>query len=156
MTCSKCGHHTDGGKFCEQCGTSLAGGSDGNKEAAETPQAARYTEAAKHASSMYFSFCLKVLKRPFIEMKNAGEQHVLNSIITMVIFALAVPLMFYFGLKGFFDSLGDYSGIFARSYAMPTFFDIVVKPAFTFAIYIFLLFGFYIRRCAHSGCASDI
>ncbi|WP_105979745.1 zinc ribbon domain-containing protein [Bacillus paralicheniformis] len=142
MTCSKCGHQTDGGKFCEQCGTSLAGGSDESKTPAETPQAARYTEAAKQASSMYFSFCLKVLKRPYTEMKNAGEQHVLNSIITMVIFALTVPLMFYFGLKGFFDSLGDYSGLFSRSYAMPTFFDIVVKPAFTFAIYIFLLFVF--------------
>ena len=39
-------------------------------------------------------------------MKNAGEQHVLNSITTMVIFALSVPLMFYFGLKGFFDAMG--------------------------------------------------
>lgn len=60
----------------------------------------------------------------------------------MVIFALSVPLMFYFGLKGFFDAMGDYSGVFGRSYAMPTFFDIVVKPAVTFAIYIFLLFVF--------------
>ncbi|CAI8724515.1 hypothetical protein ACYSTM_15180 [Bacillus licheniformis] len=45
-------------KFCEQCGSSLAGGSDGGKGAAETPQAARYAEAAKQASSMYFSYCL--------------------------------------------------------------------------------------------------
>lgn len=101
MTCSKCGHQTDGGKFCEQCGASLAGGSADSKAPAETPQAARYTEAAKQASSMYFSFCLKVLKRPYTEMKNAGEQHVLNSIITMVIFALTVPLMFYFASKAF-------------------------------------------------------
>ncbi|MEC1259558.1 zinc ribbon domain-containing protein [Bacillus swezeyi] len=151
MTCSKCGHQTDGGKFCENCGTNLnadsesvqnAAGSENVQNAADRSQSQRYVEATKKASSMYFSFCLRVLKRPYTEMKHAGEQHIANSIITMAVFALAVSLSFYFGLKGFFDSLGQYSGVFSQSYAMPTFFEIAVKPAFTFAIYIFLLFVF--------------
>ncbi|QHZ45548.1 zinc ribbon domain-containing protein [Bacillus sp. NSP9.1] len=142
MTCSKCGHQTDGGRFCENCGANLSAESDSAGTKAETAQTQMYVEAAKKASSMYFSFCLRALKRPYKEMKNAGEQHFTNSIITMVVFAIIVPLTFYFGLKGFFDSLGRYSGIWSGSDMMPTFFDIVVKPAFTFAIYIFLLFVF--------------
>lgn len=151
MTCSKCGHQTDGGKFCENCGANLSADSENVhhaaadesvQNAADRLQAQKYVEATKKASSMYFSFCIRVLKNPYTEMKSAGEQHFLHSIITMAVFALAVPSIFYFGLKGFFDSLGHYSGIFSRSYAMPSFFDIVLKPAFTFAIYIFLLFVF--------------
>ncbi|KKB71654.1 MULTISPECIES: zinc ribbon domain-containing protein [Bacillus] len=142
MTCTKCGHQTDGGKFCENCGASLSAEHDGGQPAGESVQAKQYVDATKKASSMYFSFFVRVMKRPYAETKKAGEEHMLNSIITMVIFALTVPLMFYFGLKSFYASMGTYSGIFGRTGVMPGFFDIVVKPAFTFAIYIFLLFVF--------------
>lgn len=88
MYCPQCGHQTDGGKFCEKCGSPLPGQS-GQQQAAQTGG------AAKQAAKQFGSFVLAVLKRPYQECKSTGGEQLISAIITMVLFSLLTPLMFY-------------------------------------------------------------
>ncbi|NPC94202.1 zinc ribbon domain-containing protein [Bacillus sp. WMMC1349] len=178
MTCSKCGHQTGGGKFCENCGTSLLEAGDSSNSSMENKQAGdssnssmenkqagdssnssmenkqagdssnssmenKQTEVQKHlkttqkALSAYFSFFMRVLKRPYEEFKHAGEQQVLYSLITMALFVLVIPLIFYFALTARFSELVEFTNV-----VTPSFFDIMMRSAITIAIYIFLIFIF--------------
>ncbi|MDA1476446.1 zinc ribbon domain-containing protein [Bacillus changyiensis] len=136
MTCSKCGHQTGGGKFCENCGTSLLEDGESNNSSMENKQSEvqKYLKTTKKTLSAYFSFFVRVLKRPYVEFKNAGEQQILYSIITMALFALVIPLIFYFALFNSFNELGEFA-----SEVRPSFLDIVMKSAFTITSYIFLI-----------------
>ncbi|MDA7027398.1 zinc ribbon domain-containing protein [Bacillus sp. CLL-7-23] len=124
-------------KFCENCGTSLLEDGESNNSSMENKQTEvqKYLKTTKKTLSAYFSFFVRVLKRPYVEFKNAGEQQVLYSIITMALFALVIPLIFYFGLFHSFNELGEFASEFR-----PSFLDIVMKPAFAITIYIFLIF----------------
>lgn len=86
MYCPQCGHQTDGGNFCEKCGSPLSGQS-GHQHAAQTGA------AAKQAAKQFGSFVLSVLKRPYQECKATGGEQLISAIITMVLFSLLTPLM---------------------------------------------------------------
>lgn len=86
MYCPQCGHQTDGGNFCEKCGSPLSGQS-GHQHAAQTGT------AAKQAAKQFGSFVLSVLKRPYQECKATGGEQLISAIITMVLFSLLTPLM---------------------------------------------------------------
>lgn len=88
MYCPQCGHQTDGGNFCEKCGSPLPGQS-GHQHPAQTGA------AAKQAAKQFGSFVLSVLKRPYQECKATGGEQLISAIITMVLFSLLTPLMFY-------------------------------------------------------------
>lgn len=89
MFCPQCGHQADGGKFCEKCGSPLP------RQAGENQGAQAGAEAAKQAAKQFGSFVLAVLKRPYQECKTTGGEQLISGIITMVLFSLLTPLMFY-------------------------------------------------------------
>ncbi len=120
MYCSQCGHHTDGGKFCEKCGAPQPGqGGAGQTQG----QAAQAGAAAKQASKQFALFVLDVLKRPYQTCKTTGGEQLVSDIINMVLFCLVTPIMFYILLS---DGFRDVS-----------FTAIVIKPALTFALCVF-------------------
>ncbi|MCY8162115.1 zinc ribbon domain-containing protein [Bacillus inaquosorum] len=116
MYCPQCGHQTDGGKFCEKCGSPLPGQS-GQQQAVQTGV------AAKQAAKQFGSFVLAVLKRPYQECKTTGGEQLISAVITMVLFSLLTPLMFY---TLFSDGPGSVS-----------FTAVFLEPTIYFALFIF-------------------
>lgn len=118
MYCPQCGHHTDGGKFCEKCGAPQP-----NQTGSGQMQAGA---AAKQASKQFALFVLNVLKKPYQTCKTTGGEQLVSSIINMVLFCLVTPIMMYILLS---DGFRDIS-----------FTAVVIKPALTFAICVFCLY----------------
>ncbi|MEC5229566.1 zinc ribbon domain-containing protein [Bacillus inaquosorum] len=116
MYCPQCGHQTDGGKFCEKCGSPLPGQS-------VQQQAVQTGAAAKQAAKQFGSFVLAVLKRPYQECKTTGGEQLISAVITMVLFSLLTPLMFY---TLFSDGPGSVS-----------FTAVFLEPTIYFALFIF-------------------
>lgn len=176
MICPNCNHVNQGGKFCESCGTNLTNGAASQTAASfETnaiPASNQYTgnqynqtqasqgapnqyiETTKEISKQYTSYFLQVLKKPFASTKSVGSEHFINGIITMVLYALMIPLMFYFALKGIvpnyikeFLNTEEYGIEFVTTFIDGftqeiAFTDVVVKPFFTYLIFILLVTAF--------------
>ncbi|MCY9090263.1 zinc ribbon domain-containing protein [Bacillus mojavensis] len=117
MFCPQCGHQADGGKFCEKCGSPLP------RQVGENQGAQAGAEAAKQAAKQFGSFVLAVLKRPYQECKTTGGEQLISGIITMVLFSLLTPLMFYI--------------LFSNGPGSASFTEIFFKPTIYFALYIF-------------------
>ncbi|MCY8204273.1 zinc ribbon domain-containing protein [Bacillus sp. N12A5] len=116
MYCPQCGHQTDGGKFCEKCGSPLPGQS-GQQQAAQTGA------TAKQAAKQFGSFVLAVLKRPYQECRTTGGEQLISAVITMVLFSLLTPLMLYTLLS---DGPGSVS-----------FTAVFLEPTIYFALFLF-------------------
>ncbi|MRX72835.1 zinc ribbon domain-containing protein [Bacillus lacus] len=142
--CNNCNHENEEeGKFCENCGIPLGGTViqevAATAEGAPSPvnqQASQYIEEAKKISKMYFSYFLEVLKKPYSSSVNVGKEHFLNGIITIALFSVLIPLITYFGLKGV---LSDLNFLGEELNIKPPFTDIVLKPTFAYAIFVFLV-----------------
>lgn len=161
MICPNCQHQNDGGNFCEKCGTKLTG--NVNPEVAASSETSnrsfvsqtptvnnvpnsnaipnQYLEKTKNVSKLYFSYFMHVLKKPYANSQSVGGEHFLNAIITMILYSLIIPLIFYFGLKGLLSNINDFgSALFGEEVAVnPPFFDVVIKPTFAFVIFILLV-----------------
>ena len=48
---------------------------------------------------MYFGYFLQVLKQPYASTHNVGAEHLINGIITMVLYAFLIPFTLYFIIK---------------------------------------------------------
>jgi len=159
MQCPECKHNNDGGNFCEQCGTKLdPGGYQGESSKVENlgvkygqeqvvprpnQQPNRYLEGAKNTSKMYFSYFLQVLKKPYASSKTIGAEQFKNAIITMVLFAIIIPLIIYFGIKFLASSVNDFDYTFGSNVTVqPQFVDFVIKPFFAYAVFILLVVSF--------------
>ncbi|WP_420976225.1 zinc ribbon domain-containing protein [Bacillus vallismortis] len=118
MYCPQCGHQTDGGKFCEKCGSPLPGQS-GQQQAVQTGA------AAKQAAKQFGSFVVAVLKRPYQECKTTGGEQLISAIITLVLFSLLTPLMFYI--------------LFSDGPGSVSFTAIFLEPTIYFALFLFFL-----------------
>ncbi|MFC7682191.1 hypothetical protein [Paenibacillus sp. GCM10028914] len=87
-----------------------------------------YLESAKQNSKIYFDYFLKGLKSPLAVTQRTGKEQLLNGIISMAIFVILIPLMFYL-------SLGS-----VRNYMFESpFVDLVLKPVFWLALFMFLV-----------------
>jgi len=151
MQCANCNHtNQEGGNFCENCGSPLKNQAaqesafSTSSTAATAAEPNPYIESTKKISKMYFRHFIDVLKRPYSNSKNIDGQYLVHAIITIILYSLIIPLMFYFGLKGL---LNDWSNVgsdwFGEEVAFnPPFTDIVVKPTFAYAIFILLLATF--------------
>ncbi|WP_208916645.1 zinc ribbon domain-containing protein [Paenibacillus uliginis] len=93
----------------------------------ESSQLKPYLESAKQNSKIYFNYFITGLKSPLRVAQKTGSEQLLNGIISMVIFAILLPLMLYL-------SLGS-----ARGFMRSPFVDIVLKPVFWLALFIFLI-----------------
>ncbi|WP_449537898.1 zinc ribbon domain-containing protein [Ferdinandcohnia sp. Marseille-Q9671] len=137
MYCSNCGHQNDGGKFCEKCGTPLQATSQNqtaatventNQNYVQQPTQTQNTtsnqvlEATKNISKLYFGYFLQGLKSPTSMAQNVDGSQFINGLITMILYAISIPLMVYFGFKG--------------DYFSPSFSDAVITPTIYYLIFI--------------------
>ncbi|MBN8209866.1 hypothetical protein JI666_14005 [Bacillus sp. NTK071] len=140
MYCETCKViQSGGGKYCGKCGTPLVtvgieGESRSTYEIANnqiTPSGVNVNLSnIKNTSSSYFALFKKVLKKPYGEAQYVGAEQILNAMITVCLYALFLPLMVYFGAKEYTE------------YIENPFLNVVLKPAFGYAIFI-LLVGTY-------------
>lgn len=135
MKCLNCNHLNDGGKFCEKCGAKLVV-IDEAAAATETPvyntqtvstQPNVHIENAKNVSKMYAGFFMNVIKKPFSQSQHVDHTHFVNGLITVALYAIFIPLMLYLGFKEY------------TTYIDSPFLNVVVKPAFAYAIFILLV-----------------
>ncbi|WP_246041863.1 hypothetical protein [Robertmurraya kyonggiensis] len=91
----------------------------------------QYLEKGKTISKLYFSYFLSVLKSPVPTAERIGKKELTNGIITIVLFALMIPLMTFFGLKGLLED----------SFYSPdvSFSAVVLKPFFTLVVILALI-----------------
>jgi hypothetical protein len=97
----------------------------------------RYIESTKKVSKMYFGYFLQVLKQPYASTQKVGAEHLINGIITMVLYAFLIPFTLYFFIKNTSNSIGSFFGS-SSSIEVP-FSEVVLKPTLAFAIFIFLI-----------------
>lgn len=148
LKCNKCGATCQSGdKFCGECGsnlesqvvtvtqsdqaeTTITHPTPNNSSAVpqSTVNSQEYIHKGKVISKMYFSYFLTMLKKPVSAAASTNKRDLTNSLITMVLFTLFIPLMIFFVLK---NMLSDYMTV--------SFFDVVMKPFFVFFIYIVLV-----------------
>lgn len=159
MECPGCKHvNSEESHFCENCGTKLAQ-TDNLEMAAETVAEASVPQTAGKDSNpflqaikSYFSYFLQVLSKPYVHTQDIGDEHFIRAIITIVLYALFIPLMVYFGVKSFISEAGNFGGgMFngALTYS-PPFADFVLKPAFAYIVFI-LLIAAYLFFCIKLG-----
>ncbi|UFT99249.1 zinc ribbon domain-containing protein [Radiobacillus kanasensis] len=155
MICPNCNHENQGGNFCEKCGANLTA----VNETAATVQASvdestaaqstkneqesnQYLETTKNVSKQYFGHFVDRLKKPYENSYMSGSDQFVNGIITMVLYALFIPLIFFFTLKGLISDIDTFSGgLFGGSAEAftPPFSDVVVKPFFAYFVFIVLV-----------------
>ncbi|CEG29120.1 hypothetical protein [Bacillus sp. B-jedd] len=105
----------------------------------------QYLETTKTVSRQYLKFVLQVLKKPFSSSHQVGGEQFVNAIITICLFSLFIPVMFYFALKGFLSDIGNLGGgLFgnAMQNISPPFGTVVVKPFFGYIVFVLLISAF--------------
>ncbi|MDQ0243733.1 hypothetical protein J2S09_001278 [Bacillus fengqiuensis] len=136
MHCTNCGHLNEGGKFCVKCGTKLEGGVYEQRAAAgaestyvnpqptttysQPAQQSQHVETAKVISKLYIAYFMQGVKNPTMAAQSVRGEQFINGIITMILYAISIPLMVYFGFK---DFMGPFS-------------EAVIQPAFYYLIFI--------------------
>ncbi|MBP1971137.1 hypothetical protein J2Z83_003276 [Virgibacillus natechei] len=161
LVCSSCSENQESGKFCGNCGGSLQPAQGDNQQQGEInagteqfaataaksqpapqvePQAQQTTETIKNGLRDYWAYALGLIKNPTDSFRS-GEDHFINGLVTMALYALAFSLSIYFFISNSFMGPLD-----------PSFFEFNFK--FTLAIVAFLAitFGitFAITRLAKS------
>lgn len=142
MQCNSCGQNNpEGSKFCVKCGVSLqtpadaeAGqaflnlgtGQPGQQGGPSEPNP--QLQQIKQVSSQYWKHFVQVLKQPTRIGETTNDSHMVNGIITMVLFSLMLPLIVYFTLK---NTVGG----FGFRLMHISFGDIVLRPL----IFLFLV-----------------
>lgn len=159
MICKNCGQDNQEGKFCQSCGANLAGDSneetaavvethgDNTHHSSQTEKESNlneYLEKTKDISKTYFSYFTRVLKSPLTESQTIRKEEFVNGIITIVLYALLIPLMAYL-------SLGS-----ARHYMASPFFNVFFKPALGYTVFIFLIAGFSFLAIQLGKAKADI
>ncbi len=121
----------------QQGGYAQSGYKQGYPQGNQQPN--QYLEGAKKISQMYFGYFIGVLKKPYASSKSVGEEHFLNAIITIVLYSFIIPLMSYFGIKSFTDTLSG--GFYEADIDLP-FTEIVIYPTIAYAVFILLVATF--------------
>lgn len=114
LQCSNCGHLNKSGKFCVKCGSKLGEGGVKEQVAATADHSATHTysqpsgqpaqpnqhvENAKHISKMYIGYFMQGIKNPLATAQGVGDGQFINALITIILYAISIPLMMYFGWK---------------------------------------------------------
>lgn len=121
VLCNQCGQNNqESSKFCVKCGASFLTGvtaevnppifnydqqaqpNQQNQPNQPNPQLQQF----KQASSQYLSHFLQVIKNPTRVSELTNASHMVNGIITMVLFSLMLPLIVYFTLKRLWGGFG--------------------------------------------------
>lgn len=150
MICPSCNQEQESGKFCGSCGSTMVVTSS-EKEVGATSETVHSTSTAnitsnenltkaKNLSQMYGKHALGLLKRPSLAFE-LNENHFVNGLITIVLYALTFALSLYFlanklyktMMSGFgFESFLGESG---AASSLP-FFDITFKLLLTGLVFV--------------------
>ncbi|MDQ0223872.1 zinc ribbon domain-containing protein [Metabacillus niabensis] len=88
----------------------------------------KHVEAAKNVSKLFFSYFIDGLKNPTKAAQSVGQEQFVNGLITMILYALFIPLTIYFGLKVVIANLLEkIAGIFPDEF---DFFDVTQMISF--------------------------
>ncbi|MGG3797954.1 hypothetical protein [Metabacillus fastidiosus] len=125
VVCSQCGHLNEIGKFCVKCGAKLQ--ASGAEEQAATVhindsaavKTNEHVEKAKVMSKMYINYFIQGMKNPTTAAQSVNSEQFINGLITMIIYAISIPLMFYFSVP------------YADSFT-----EVVLKPSFYYLLFI--------------------
>ncbi|WP_335871139.1 hypothetical protein [Bacillus sp. 2205SS5-2] len=161
LTCTKCFHQQESGKFCGKCGTALT-----LKNENETPQSAQEEVAAttynnqqskqmsnnlkkaKEGVSRYGSFVVDVLKRPSAAL-TGHDRNFVNGLITIAVFILAFSLSLYFLMNKIFKSvMGGFGNFFGEAMAPQS------LPAFDIVSQLFIFSLLFIAGAMLSAFAA--
>lgn len=102
-----------------------------------------YVDTARESSKLYFDFFAKSLKNPVGVAQRIGANQMVNGIISIVLFALLLPLVIY---------IIAVQSAFRRD--LP-FFDIVIKPMF-WIVLVLLLISVYIFGAVKLSTKSSV
>lgn len=146
MICPACNHEQETGKFCGKCGTAVI--ETAQQEISATAEAVTPTpaqtvsgnenlEKAKNISRQYGKHALGLLKNPG-QAFNLGEQHFINGITTIVLYALAFALTLYFFINKLFKTVfGEVNALFDEGPAQSLpFFELASRFFITGIIFI--------------------
>ncbi|SET81057.1 zinc-ribbon domain-containing protein [Salinibacillus kushneri] len=133
MHCPQCGTPNDqDAKFCISCGTKLEQAAmniernsqedtypqeEPNIQTQANTQSNQYVTQGKEIGRNYLHFIPDAIKHPFETSKKVHESDQVNAIITVILFALLLPLYFY-------TATNKMTG----GYIQVPFFDVVLKP----------------------------
>ncbi len=137
MQCNSCGQiNPEESKFCVKCGANLLTaeaaeespafphlGTDQTGQQGGPSEPNPQLQQIKQMSSQYWKHFVQVLKQPTRIGEMTNESHMVNGIITMVLFSLMLPLIVYITLK---NAVSGYGFGFVHI----TFGDYVLKPLF--------------------------
>ncbi|WP_256758781.1 zinc ribbon domain-containing protein [Cohnella sp. WQ 127256] len=90
-------------------------------------------QQVKQVSKQYLNYFLEVLKSPMRTGQSSNAGHMVNGLITLILFALILPLMVYFQLRGQVSRIG-----FGFEDHI-SFVDVVIKPSFFLFIIVMLV-----------------
>lgn len=150
MKCPNCQQENEAGRFCVHCGSSLEQSRNDEVSAVlekemNTPyvqpqivqpiaqnngqQPNAYLQNAKHISQSYFSYFSEILKKPYAMAKQVGTEQLLNGIISIILYALILPLVTYLFIK--MNNLD--------TYIISPFLNIVIRPMIGYAVFAVLV-----------------
>ncbi len=90
----------------------------------------KHVEAAKNVSKLYFSYFIEGLKNPTKAAQSVRQEQFVNGLITMILYALCIPITIYFGLKTLFKDIPFLVVLSEEmsftSVLKPTFFSLVI------------------------------
>ncbi|WP_164667770.1 hypothetical protein [Virgibacillus doumboii] len=157
LVCPNCNSKQESGKFCGVCGGTLesmenAGstarenptGTDANEQTAAAvtaqPQAQQTTEKIKNGVSQYGTYFLDLLKNPTTAFRT-NENHFINGLITLILYAITFSLSLYFLANSLYKSLmGGFGDVAGAGSSIPFFalnsrlvFFIAILAAVSFA-----------------------
>ncbi|MCD9020564.1 zinc ribbon domain-containing protein [Cohnella silvisoli] len=153
MQCTQCGHINQAARFCVKCGAHLeiAATSEVTNSDYQPPiqqhahtAAPSYTGApaqpneqiqqVKKISKQYLSYFLEALKSPVKTGQSSNDGHMVNGLITFILFALTLPLIMYFQLRASVRNIGFFG---LESHI--SFGNVVIKPFFFMLIVVMLV-----------------
>jgi hypothetical protein len=126
VQCTRCNHRNESAHYCVKCGASL--------EVAATAQSTGQLQQVKQVSKQYLSYAVQVLKSPAQAGQASDAGHLINGIITLVLFAFILPLIMYFQLKSLVRNIGFF-GLESNI----SFGAVVLKPFFFLLLFILLM-----------------
>lgn len=140
MFCQNCKQESEAGKFCTNCGATLAqveetAATEQNVDSASTIESSptpsantaeqtgepnEFVEKMKDASSHFGEFFLTLVKKPS-EAKTINKNHLVSAIITIVIFSLVIALNSYYTSQTIYQDLLGPSASFVDDFVKPLF-----------------------------------
>ncbi|WP_121616367.1 hypothetical protein [Virgibacillus halodenitrificans] len=148
QTCPNCNQTQNAGKFCGNCGEILQDNnqnsaiSDTNptvEQAATTvnTQTQQAVSTAKDGLTQYWSYFLSLLKNPTTAFQT-DERHLINGLITIILFAITASLSIYFLANSLFKA--TMGGFLDANTNLP-FFAINARLTFIMIITLAIAFG---------------